>query len=109
MLRMESLHQPAHPDPHEGACILESVANLPDYRDGGLIGALVREILGEGRQRGFGLAQVSFLIGNTAAERAYQKAGFRIQNEKRPPTSKPYLAALAQYGCSGSSESRTQN
>lgn len=53
MLGMESLHQPAHPDPHEGACILESVANLPDYRDGGLIGAPVREILGEGRQRGF--------------------------------------------------------
>ena len=84
-----------HPGPHEGAWILESVATLPEYRGRGLIGALIGEILEEGRRSGFGLAQVSFLIGNIPAERAYQKAGFRIHDEKRHPDFE------AVFGCPG--------
>jgi GNAT superfamily N-acetyltransferase len=84
-----------YPEPHEGAWIVESVATLPEYRGRGLIGALIGEILEEGRRRGFGLAQVSFLIDNTLAERAYQKAGFRIHDEKRHADFKAVL------GCPG--------
>jgi len=84
-----------HPNPHQGAWILESVATLPEYRGRGLIGALIGEILEEGRRRGFGLAQVSFQIGNTPAQRAYEKAGFRYLDEKRHPDFE------AVFGCPG--------
>jgi hypothetical protein len=42
-------------------------------------------VLGEGRQRGFRHAQVTTFIGNSAAAFAYQKAGFRVAEEKRHP------------------------
>ena len=84
-----------HLGPHEGAWILESVATLPEYRGRGLIGALLSEIIDKGRREGFGQAQVSFLIGNTPAERAYQKAGFGIHDEKRHPDFE------AVFGCPG--------
>jgi len=78
-------HLTCHLGPHEGAWILESVATLPEYRGRGLIDALLREIIDKGRREGFRRAQVSFLIGNTPAERAYQKAGFKTHDEKRHP------------------------
>lgn len=74
-----------HPEPYPGAWILESVATVPEYRGRGLIGALLDEILEEGRRRGFGLAQIFFQIGNTSAQHAYEKAGFRYLDEKRHP------------------------
>lgn len=86
-----------HAEPHEGAWIVESVATLPESRGRGLIGALLREIIDKGRRKGFRRAQVSFLIGNTPAERAYQKAGFKIHDEKRHPDFE------AVFGCPGTS------
>ena len=41
------------------------------------------EILEAGRTRGHRLAQLTILIGNVAAQRAYEKAGFRVRDEKR--------------------------
>jgi RimJ/RimL family protein N-acetyltransferase len=42
-------------------------------------------VLDKGHQRGFRLAQVTTYIGNTAATLVYEKAGFRIAEEKRHP------------------------
>jgi len=74
-----------HSEPCEGAWIVESVAARSQFRRQGATSRLLSEILDAGRRRGFGLAQVSFYIGNTPAQRAYQKAGFRILDEKRHP------------------------
>jgi len=43
----------------------------------------------------FGGAQVSFYIGNTPAQRAYEKAGFKYHDEKRHPDFE------AEIGCPG--------
>lgn len=74
-----------HSDFAEGAWVVEHVATLPDYRRVGMISKLLEAVLHKGRQQGFGLAQVSFYIGNTPAERAYEKAGFKYADEKRHP------------------------
>jgi len=64
---------------------IENVATLPEYRGQGLTGMLIEHALEEGRQRGFTDAQITFLIGNDPAERAYSKAGFKFDAEKRHP------------------------
>lgn len=70
-------------DTLDGAWVVESVATMPEFRRRGLADSLVAEILDEGRGRGHRLAQLTILVGNVAAERAYNKAGFRILDEKR--------------------------
>ena len=62
---------------------IENVATLPAHRGRGLAGALIEHALEEGRQKGLGQAQITFLIDNEAAERAYAKAGFTFAGEKR--------------------------
>lgn len=84
-----------HPEPYEGAWIVENVATRPEFRRQGVISRLLDEMLEVGRRRGFRLAQVSFQIGNTAAQRAYEKAGFRFLDEKRHPDYE------AEIGCPG--------
>lgn len=84
-----------HPEPCEGAWIVEHVATRPGFRRQGIILRLLEEILKAGRQRGFRLAQVSFAIGNTAAQHAYEKAGFRFLDEKR------HHDFEAEMGCPG--------
>lgn len=74
-----------HSDFLEGAWVLEQVATLPEYRRMGIITRILEAVLDEGRRQGFGLAQVSFYIGNTPAQGAYEKAGFRVLDEKRHP------------------------
>ncbi len=74
-----------HPENAEGAWIVEQVATLPEFRRTGVISKLIDAVLEKGRKQGFSLAQVSFYIGNTPAEQAYKKAGFRYVDEKRHP------------------------
>jgi len=74
-----------HPDAVEGAYIIEQVATLPEFRRRGLITRLLEEILEKGHRLGFPRAQVSFYIGNTPAQRAYEKVGFKFFDEKRHP------------------------
>jgi translation initiation factor 4G len=74
-----------HPDSADGAWIVEHVATLPEYRRMGAIDMLLEVVLDEGRKKGFKLAQVSYYIGNTSAESAYNKAGFKFADEKRHP------------------------
>jgi translation initiation factor 4G len=64
---------------------LENVATLEGYRGQGLAGRLIDAALERGAEAGFEEAQISFLIGNAPAERAYAKAGFRPADERRHP------------------------
>ncbi len=69
-----------------GRCwVVENVATRPEYRGRGVMGALLRAALDKGRVQGLPEAQLSFLIGNAAAERAYLKAGFLPAGEQRHP------------------------
>ncbi|HLH00484.1 MAG TPA: GNAT family N-acetyltransferase [Bryobacteraceae bacterium] len=64
---------------------IESVATLPDFRRRGLVDALILQAIQEGVERGRSLAQITILIGNDAAQRAYEKAGFEVHDENSSP------------------------
>jgi translation initiation factor 4G len=71
---------------HEpGVWIVENVATRPEYRRRGLVDALLGAMLDRGRQRGATQADIGVLIGNDPAQRAYEKVGFRVVEEKRHP------------------------
>ena len=74
----------APPDDHE-AWVIENVACRPEHRGQGLVPVLIGHALELGREQGFPDAQISFVIGNDAAERAYAKAGFLPLEEHRHP------------------------
>ncbi|NNL66355.1 MAG: GNAT family N-acetyltransferase [Myxococcales bacterium] len=65
------------------AWAVEWVATDPRFRGHGLCGTLLERVLGEGRARGHATSQLLILIGNTPAQRVYEKHGFRIVDEKR--------------------------
>ncbi len=70
-------------EPHEAAWTIENIATLPRYRKRGLAGALIRHVLPEGNRLGMREAQITFLIGNDPAERAYASAGFQHAGDRR--------------------------
>ena len=73
------------PEDTEGAWIIDSVATVPEHRRKGLVDRLLAAILEKGRQEGFRRAQINIYIGNLPAQRAYEKQGFKIIDEKRHP------------------------
>jgi GNAT superfamily N-acetyltransferase len=68
---------------------LENIATLPSYRRRGLTTALLDRAIEEGRRHGLAEAQITFLVGNESAERAYVRAGFHPADERRHPDSRP--------------------
>ena len=69
---------------HEpGAWVVESVATHPEFRRRGLVDLLMAEMLERGRERGATTADIGVFIGNDPAQRAYEKHGFRVVDEKR--------------------------
>jgi translation initiation factor 4G len=74
------------PDNTEGAWIVESVAALPEYRRQGVVSRLLAEVLDRGRRSGYKRAQIGVLINNMPARLAYEKSGFKFDNEKRNPS-----------------------
>ena len=80
-------------DDAEGAWIIENVATLPSYKRRGLVNRLLENELETGRARGHRLAQISIMIGNTPAQRAYEKIGFLPDKEKRHPDYKATVGA----------------
>jgi len=80
-------------DTLDGAWVVESVATMPEFRRRGLVDGLMAEILEAGRARGHHVAQLTILIGNVAAQRAYEKAGFSVTDEKRHPDFEAVLGA----------------
>jgi GNAT superfamily N-acetyltransferase len=65
------------------AWTVENVATLKEHRGTGITQALLAHEFDRARQAGFQRAQISFLIGNEPAERAYRKADFVFAEEKR--------------------------
>jgi translation initiation factor 4G len=87
------------PENHE-TWVIENVAVRPEHRGKGVAPALLARALELGRSRGFADAQISFVIGNAPAERAYSKAGFHFAEERRHPDFQAAVGApgLMRYG-----------
>ena len=70
------------PDDH---WVVEWVATLPEYRGRGLVSGLLQEMLERGRSLDYKASQISIMIGNDGAQRAYESAGFKVVDEKTSP------------------------
>jgi ribosomal protein S18 acetylase RimI-like enzyme len=66
-----------------GAWIIEWVATAAEHRRKGLVQQLLEAELARGSQRGHEVSQISILSGNTAAQRAYERAGYEYVDERR--------------------------
>jgi len=77
--------QTCMPEAPANTWIIDFVATRKELRGYGLVGILLDAILEKGRNLGCETSQVAIFIGNTAAQRAYEKAGFKIVDEKRHP------------------------
>jgi translation initiation factor 4G len=64
---------------------IEFVATLPQFRRRGLVDALMRRAIQRGFDRQCSLAQIQILIGNHPAQKAYEKAGFTVFDERQSP------------------------
>lgn len=64
---------------------IENVATLPARRGRGIAVELLEQALAEAERNGARRVQITFYIGNDAAERAYAKGGFKFHDEKRNP------------------------
>jgi ribosomal protein S18 acetylase RimI-like enzyme len=87
------------PDEVEGAWVIDSVATVPEFRRQGIVSRLLEKMLAKGRKQGFRRAQINMYIGNTPAQKAYEKHGFKVVDEKRHPAfeeeiSSPGMARL---------------
>ena len=71
------------PDMPAGMWIVENVGTRPACRRRGLVHALLADALASGRKSGCRTAQISCLIGNEPAQRAYEGVGFRVVEERR--------------------------
>ena len=83
------------PGPPGPRWVIENVATKPEARRKGLVDALLHQLLGHGRERGFEFAQISVYIENERARRAYVKAGFEPLTETRSD------AWALEIGCPG--------
>lgn len=71
------------PQTRDDVWVVEWVATRPEHRGQGLVLALLAKILDEGRRRGYRRAQIGVMIGNDPAQRAYERSGFKVVDEKR--------------------------
>ena len=76
-----------------GTWIVENVGTRPELRRRGLLARLLDRALDAGRRGGLANAQISCLIGNEAAQRAYEKAGFRVVEERKDPAFEALMGA----------------
>src|SRR5579884_1571630 len=83
------------PGPPGPRWVIENVATRPEMRRRGLVDALLHQLLGHGRERGFDQAQISVFLENERARRAYVKAGFEPVAERRSDD------WLREIGCPG--------
>ena len=58
---------------------------IPAHRRKGIVDSLLETIIEKGKRLGFKRTQINIYIGNVAAQRAYEKHGFKIIDEKRDP------------------------
>ncbi len=74
-----------YPDTPEDRWIVEWVATVPEFRGRGIVNQLLLAILDKGRERGFEKAQIGYLLGNTRAQRSYERVGFKTVYDRRDP------------------------
>jgi ribosomal protein S18 acetylase RimI-like enzyme len=72
-------------DTPEDRWVVEWVALRPEARGKGVAVRLLREILDRGRAAAFAKAQISYLVGNTPAQRPYERVGFVEIDRKTDP------------------------
>src|SRR5260370_31535700 len=72
-------------DPAPGAWIVENVATPPEFRRRGRADRLLKQTLDSARSKGYRVGQISVMIGNIPAQRAYDTAGFKVADAKRHP------------------------
>ena len=73
------------PDSPEDRWIVEWVATVPEFRGRGIVNQLLLAILEKGHERGYERAQIGYLLGNTRAQRAYERVGFKTVYDRRNP------------------------
>jgi GNAT superfamily N-acetyltransferase len=95
LLQRGAISMGGMPDDLERVWGVENVAVLPKYRGAGLTDRLFEHVFQEGRSRGFSRAQILCLIGNDAAQRAWERNGFQLLKEHRD------AAFEALFGCPG--------
>ncbi len=69
----------------KGAWVIDSVATVSAFRGKGIVDRLLDNILDLGRKKGYRQAEISIYIGNTPAQRAYEKHGFKLLDEWPDP------------------------
>ncbi len=72
-------------EPGPDTWAVEWVATRPEFRRRGLVHELLLAVMEIGRSRGFRHSQILVLIGNTAAQCAYERAGYEVVGETRHP------------------------
>ena len=72
-------------DSHDDRWAIENIAVRPAFRGRGIARTLVEHAADRGREAGFETAQISVMIENLPARRAYEAAGFSLAEEKRHP------------------------
>ena len=85
-----------------GAWITENVATKPEFRRRGLVDRLLEEQMERGRAKGATVGDIGVFIGNDNAQRAYEKAGYEVVDEKVHPDFE------AVYDCPGVRQLRRQ-
>jgi len=73
------------PPSSPGHLVIEWVASEAAHRRRGLVQRLLERAFADGRDRGLVQAQISIVKGNLAAQAAYQRAGFRMIQERCDP------------------------
>lgn len=72
----------AHPPVLKDTLVVEYVATFPEYQRRGVITALLEDAIGKARSEGFPRMQVTTFIGNISSQRAYEKAGFTVDEQR---------------------------
>ncbi len=68
-----------------GSWITENVATKPEFRRRGLVDRLLAEMMDRGRAKGATIGDIGVFIGNDNAQRAYEKVGYEVVEEKTHP------------------------
>jgi translation initiation factor 4G len=74
---------------------IENVATRPAFRGRGIAASLIRHLLVKMKISGPSRAQISFLLGNTPAEKCYRACGFEFAEDK---VAKEFEAAMGVPG-----------
>jgi len=72
--------------PDNESWVVENLAIVPEFRRRGHTSKLLIQAIEQGRAQGMRQAQICLFIGNEGAERAYERVGFRPEEERRDVT-----------------------